>query len=70
MKVNIDDLGDHICGTPVGAVLDSVDIENCNDFFEFYVHDFVRSVHICTHTIPEHNDMEYQVPLLHYYTCN
>lgn len=61
MQVNIEDLRDHICGTSVGAVLDSVDTENCEEFFEFYLHDFVRSVHMCTQREPTYTDMEYQV---------
>lgn len=63
MQINIEDLRDYICDTSVGAVLGSVDIENCEEFFEFYLHDFVRSVHRCKHREPMHNDMEYQVLL-------
>ena len=61
MQVNFEDLCDHICGTSVGAVLGSVDIENCKEHFDFYLHDFVSSVHRCKHREAKHNDMEYQV---------
>ena len=47
--------------TPVGTVLESVDTENYEEFYKFYLHDFVRSVHRCKHRNAEHDDMEYQV---------
>ena len=60
-RVNVEDLRDHICGTSVGGVLDSVDTEKCEEFFDFYLHDFVRSIHMCTQREPTNTDMEYQV---------
>ena len=47
--------------TPVGAVLESVDTENCEEFYKFYLHDFVKSVHKCKHENAEHDDMEHKV---------
>ena len=56
-------LCEFILATPVGAVLESVDTEHCEDFYEYYLHDFVRSVHRCKHRKTEHDNMEYQVQL-------
>lgn len=47
-------------------MLGSVDTENCEDFFDFYLHDFVRSIHMCTQREPTNTHMEYQVLIV---TC-
>ena len=49
---------------PVGAVLESVDNEHCEEFYEFYLHDFVRSIHRCKHRKLEMDNMEYQVKIV------
>ena len=58
----------HLCQflktTSIGVILETVDSENCEAFYEFYLHDFVRSVHKCKYRNPEHDKKEYQV---HYY---
>ena len=56
-------LCEFILATPVGAVLESVDNEHCEEFYEFYLHDFVRSVHRCKHRKSDTDNMEYQVGL-------
>ena len=54
-------LCEFILAIPVGAILESVDNEHCEEFYKFYLHDFVRSVHRCKHRNPEYDTMEYQV---------
>ena len=55
----------HLCefilATPIGVILESVDEENCEEFYRCYLHDFVRSVHKCNHRKAEHDSKEYQV---------
>lgn len=50
--------------TPVGAVLESVHSEDFEEFYKFYLHDFVKSVHKCNHKRMEHNSMELRVCML------
>ena len=47
--------------TCVGGVLRSVNDEDCEEFFSFYLHDYIRSMHTCTHDDPEHMALEYKV---------
>ena len=56
-------LCEFILATPVGSVLESVDNEHCEEFYEFYLHDFVRSIHRCKHRKSETVNTEYQVIL-------
>ena len=54
-------LSEFIQATHVGAILESVNPENYEEFYEYYLHDFLKSVHKCKHRNPEHDDQEYQV---------
>lgn len=45
----------------VGEVLKSVQDEYCEDFYKFYLHDFVRSVHQSQQKKKEQEDAEYKV---------
>ena len=54
-------LCEFIVATPIGVILESVDKKNCEEFYEFYLHDFVWSVHKCNHRKAEHNIKECQV---------
>ena len=60
-KTHHTQLCEFILATPVGAVLESVDTEHCEELYKCYLHDFVRSVHRCKHRKTEHDNMEYQV---------
>ena len=51
-----------VSDTPLGIVLLSVrDEEQCDELYKRYLHDFVRSVHKCTHKTEEIVTLEYQV---------
>ena len=50
-------------GTPVGAVLEAVETENCEEFYKLYLHDFVMSMHGCKHKSPDLKAMEVKVYL-------
>ena len=54
-------LCDFVRVTPIGVVLESVDSDNCEGFYKFYLMDYVKSVHRCMHKSAEHNMMELQV---------
>ena len=54
-------LCEYIHSTPVGTVLKSVSTKNSEEFYKFYLHDFVKSVHKSNHRNLEHDEMEYQV---------
>jgi len=45
----------------VGDVLDSAGETDCEEFFQYYLHDFVRSVHLCNHKKQESKNLEYKV---------
>ena len=45
----------------VGEVLKSVDDEYCEDFYKYYLHDFVKSVHQSQHKEQEQKEQEYNV---------
>ena len=46
--------------TELGQVLDEVAEEDCEQFYGFYLHDFVRYVHKSSHR-DKLGDMEYKV---------
>ena len=50
--------------TPVGAVLESVESHNCEEFYKLYLHDFVIGVHRCKHKSSDLTAMEIQVSTL------
>ena len=55
-----------LCGlvsvTPLGEILMSVqDDGQCEELYRRYIHDFVRSMHKCTHKTDETVQLEYQV---------
>ena len=54
-------LCDLVSQTAVGEVLASVDEANCEEFYHYYLHDFVRSVHQCYHRHPKYENLEYKV---------
>ena len=47
----------------IGEVLKSVQDEYCEDFYKYYLHDFVRSVHMCQHKKNEQEEAEYNVSI-------
>ena len=47
--------------TPVGAVLEAVGSENCEELYKLYLHDFVMSMHRCKHKSSDLTTMELQV---------
>ena len=47
--------------TAIGEVLRSVDEANCEEFYQYYLHDFVRSVHRCHHKQQKSENLEYKV---------
>ena len=51
-----------VADSPLGEALQSIqDEEQCVELYQRYVHDFVRSVHNCTHKTEEIVKCEYQV---------
>jgi hypothetical protein len=56
---------EHLCkyihDTPVGAVLKSVEPDNCEVFYNLYLHDFVMGIHRCKHKSPDLIAMEVSV---------
>lgn len=60
-KTHHDQLRECVCNTPVGAVLESVDPKRFDEFYEFYLQDFVRTVHRCHHKNKKHTEMELRV---------
>ena len=56
-------LCDVVSQTAVGDVLGSVDETNCEEFFQYYLHDFVRSVHRCYYKQQKSKNLEYKVGL-------
>lgn len=49
--------------TPIGAVLKRVDGTDSNNFYQRYLHDFVRLVHKCNHKQDDDQNREYEVSL-------
>ena len=49
--------------TTVGDVLGSVGEAHCKEFFQYYLHDFVRSVHRCYYKQQKSKNLEYKVGL-------
>ena len=47
--------------TSIGEVLESVDEADCEQFYQYYLHDFVRSVHQCHHKQDKSKNLEYKV---------
>ena len=47
--------------TAIGEVLQSVDEADCEQFYQYYLHDFVRSVHRCHHKQEKSENLEYKV---------
>ena len=47
--------------TAIGEVLRSVDEADCEEFYQYYLHDFVRSVHRCHHKQEKSKNLEYKV---------
>ena len=45
----------------VGEVFKCVQEEYSEQFYGYYLHDYVRSVHKCQHKKPEQEEMEYSV---------
>lgn len=55
-------LGSLVSDSPLGDVLGSVqDGLQCEELFRRYLHDFVRSVHMCTHKMEQSVKDEYKV---------
>ena len=54
-------LCEFVYDTPVGAVLESVESDNCEEFYKLYLHDFVMDVHGCKHKSSDLMAMEIQV---------
>ena len=47
--------------TSVGAILEAVTENDCDNLFSYYLHDFLKSVHQCYHDDSTFRDMEYKV---------
>ena len=50
-----------IKATSMGAVLENIDDENCEEFYKFYLYDFVRRVHEFKPRTSDLDETEYQV---------
>ena len=50
-----------MCQTTIGEALGSVDEAYCQELYQYYLHDFVRSVHQCYHWQQKSVSLEYQV---------
>ena len=50
--------------TPIGEVLIDVAGDNCDEFFQRYLHDFVRIVHHCNHRDSNLTNLEYEVKMI------
>ena len=50
-----------VSDSPLGDVLGSVQDGHCEELFRRYLHDFVRSVHMCTHKMEQSVKDEYKV---------
>ena len=47
--------------TTIGEVLGSADKTCCDEFYQYYLHDFVRSVYQCYHRQQKSENLEYKV---------
>ena len=47
--------------TAIGELLGSVDEDDCEEFYQYYLHDFIRSVHRCYHKQQKSKHLEYKV---------
>ena len=47
--------------TTIGEALVSVDKPYCEELYQYYLHDFVRSVHQCNHMQQQLKNLEYKV---------
>ena len=47
--------------TIIGEALGSVDQAYCEELYQYYLHDFVRSVHRCYHKQQKSENLEYKV---------
>lgn len=47
--------------TPSGEVLESIDGVESEEFYKFYLHDFVKTVHKCHHKKEDLDATEYKV---------
>ena len=45
----------------IGEALGSVDKAYCEELYQYYLHDFVRSVHQCYHKQQKSENLEYKV---------
>jgi hypothetical protein len=61
MKSHLTQLCEIVRDTVVGGILESVKPEECDNFFRYYLHDFVRSVHFCSRKNQELNSLEHKV---------
>ena len=50
-----------VCQTEVGEVLKSVPEEYCEEFYKYYLHDYVRNVHTSQQKKSEEEEEEYSV---------
>ena len=56
-------LSEVVSQTAIGDVLGSVGEAECEEFFQHYLHDFVRSVYRCYHKQQKSKNLEYKVGL-------
>ena len=56
-------LSEVVSQTAIGDVLGSVGETECEEFFQHYLHDFVRSVYRCYHKQQKSKNLEYKVGL-------
>lgn len=49
--------------TSLGQILESVSENDCDELFNYYINDFVKSVHQCYHDDSSFHDMEYTVSM-------
>ena len=54
-------LCDLVSQTAISEVMASVNEANCEQFYQYYLHDFVRSVHRCLHRHQKSEKLEYKV---------
>ena len=54
-------LSEVVSQTAIGDVLGSVGEAECEEFFQHYLHDFVRSVYRCYHKQQKSKNLEYKV---------
>jgi hypothetical protein len=59
-------LVESFCQTNVGAIFDTLELLDLHkeEFSQFYLHDFVRMVHKCTHKKRDMEELEYEVQVM------